>query len=124
MLRTSGSMSSAGAAASPGSGPPCRPARLPVLALLLGALGLFAAAPAQAQSQIWSATLTVDEDSGYFGCSNAEATQDNCSSSTVLSEDEFTYNGNNYKVVGLYWDSANDTLDFLVQYDPRFPDKR
>ena len=94
-----------------------RPARLPVLALLLGALGLFAAAPAQAQSQIWSATLTVDEDSGYFGCSNAEATQDNCSSSTVLSEDEFTYNGNNYKVVGLSWDSANDTLDFLVQFN-------
>ncbi len=90
------------------------PALLPVLALVLGALGLFAAAPAQAQSQIWSATLTVDEDDGFFGCDNSEATQDNCSSSTVLSEDEFTYNGANYKVVSLYWDSATNRLHLVV----------
>ena len=41
---------------------------LPVLALLLGALGLFAAAPAQAQTTVWSATLTVPEGTQYAGC--------------------------------------------------------
>ncbi len=95
-----------------------RPARLPVLALLLGALGLFAAAPAQAQSQIWSATLTVDEDDGYFGCDNSEATQDNCSSSSVLSEDEFTYNGINYQVGAINWDSATNSLVAVIVRNP------
>ena len=87
-----------------------RLALLPALALLFGALGLFAAAPAQAQSHIWSATLTVDEDDGLFGCDNAETTQDDCSSSTVLSEDEFTYNGIDYTVDAIYWDSATNSL--------------
>lgn len=43
---------------------------LPILALLLGALGLFSAAPAQAQT-VWSATLTVHTNTGIndqFGC--------------------------------------------------------
>ncbi len=91
-----------------------RPALLPVLALLLGALGLFAAAPAAAQSQIWSATLTVDEDDGFFGCSNSEATQDNCSA--ALSEDEFTYNGIDYEVNTIYWDSAANSLSVVLRY--------
>ena len=106
MLRTSGSMSSAGAAASPGSGPPCRPALLPVLALLLGALGLFAAAPAQAQSHIWSATLTVDDiddDGAYLGC-------DTSTCSSQLTEDELEHNGERYTVAHLYYNNGRVSI--------------
>ena len=42
-----------------------------ILALLLGALALFHAAPAQAQeTAVWSATLTADQSGVYFGCDN------------------------------------------------------
>ena len=72
-----------------------------VLALLLGAPGLFAAAPAQAQTTIWSATLTVDGKDGNFdaverGCSNLIASIDNCS--RVLTDDDFTIQGTTYAV--------------------------
>ena len=74
---------------------------LPVLALLLGAFGLFAAAPAEAQTTIWSATLTVDGKDGNFdaverGCSNVLASIDNCS--RVLTDDDFTIQGTTYAV--------------------------
>ena len=72
---------------------------LPVVALLLGALGLFAAAPAQAQTTVWSATLTVDyassrDGSPAYGCDNGSSggpALDNCSTSTVLTDDDFDY---------------------------------
>ena len=67
---------------------------LPVLALLLGALGLFAAAPAQAQTTVWSATLTVDQASLYHGCGYLG--MDACSS--ALTEDEFSYGGTDYTI--------------------------
>ena len=66
-----------------------RPARLPVLALLLGALGLFAAAPAQAQTTIWSATLTVDQDGVLFGCDTFIAGHDSCT--VGLTDEDFVY---------------------------------
>ena len=73
----------------------------PVLALLLGAPGLFAAAPAQAQTTIWSATMTVDGEDGGFatverGCSNVLASIDNCS--RVLTDDDFTIQGTTFAV--------------------------
>ena len=78
---------------------------LPVLALLAGALGLFAAAPAQAQTTVWSATLTVDEASNavWFGCAQGVTISgtipiDQCSSSTVLTDDDFTYGGTDYTI--------------------------
>ncbi len=77
-------------------------ARLPVLALLLGALGLFAAAPAQAQSHIWSATLTVDDiddDGAYLGC-------DTSTCSSQLTEDELEHNGERYTVAHLYYNNG------------------
>ncbi len=69
------------------------------LALLLS---LFAAAPAQAQ--VWSATLTADQGNTiYFGCSNSYAQLDDCSSATVLTEDEFTHGSTTYTVsIGAY----------------------
>ena len=82
------------------------PRLLPVLALLLGALGLFAAAPAQAQSQIWSATLTVDDiddDGAYLGC-------DRTSCPSQLTEDELEHNGERYTVQNLYYNNGKVSL--------------
>ena len=69
---------------------------LPALALLLGALGLFAAAPAAAQTTYWSATLTVDQTTTYFGCDNNDDDHDNCS--VALDDDDFTFGGKTYAV--------------------------
>ncbi|MCY4479700.1 MAG: fibronectin type III domain-containing protein, partial [Rhodospirillales bacterium] len=81
---------------------------LPVFALLVGALGLFTAAPAQAQSttEVWSATLTVDEDAGYYGCDNDHGTQADCS--TALDDDDFDYGGKSYTVGVVFWNSNDD----------------
>ena len=87
---------------------------LPVLALLAGALGLFAAVPAQAQTTVWSATLTVDKDGNYYGCRNSLNTVKNCSDSDNLSEDEFTYGGTTYTVADIYWfDGTTDDYLYL-----------
>ncbi len=93
--------------------PWCRPALLPVLALLLGALGLFAAAPAAAQTPIWSATLTVGRDGIYFGCEVA-ATQVPCSS--ALTDDDFEYNGVTYQIARL--SHISSTNRFLMDIEP------
>ena len=72
---------------------------LPVLALLLGALSLFAAAPVQAQTDVWSATLTAKNIlfGGIVGCDNNDSGSE-CSTSTVLTDDDFTYNGQTYTI--------------------------
>ena len=72
---------------------------LPVLAPLLGALSLFAAAPVQAQTDVWSGTLTAKPVlfGPIVGCDNGEAGAE-CSTSTVLTDDDFTYNGQTYTI--------------------------
>ena len=90
-----------------GAASPWRRLALLPCALLAGALCLFDAAPAQAQTVIWSATLTADEVSGiYYGCDNSDASQDSCSDPSVLTDDNFTYSGSNYEIVSLYWRSS------------------
>ena len=75
---------------------------LPRLALLLGALSLFVALPAQAQFPVWSATLTVGQGSGFFGCNQGWANQANkCAG--ALSSRQFTYGGATYLVESLQW---------------------
>ena len=64
---------------------------LPVLALLLGALGPFAAAPAQAQTTVWSATLTVQATSNSGGCGSSTCP-------TALTQDKFTHGGIEYTI--------------------------
>ncbi|MDE2914286.1 MAG: fibronectin type III domain-containing protein, partial [Paracoccaceae bacterium] len=72
---------------------------LPVLALLLGAMGLFVAAPAQAQSsEVWSATLRVDAFGNGAGCDSDIET---CSSR--LSPNAFVYKGPTYTIQGLLY---------------------
>ena len=82
------------------------PRLLPVLALVLGALGLFAAAPAAAQTTVWSATLTVDDiddDGAYLGC-------DGTGCSSALTEDELEHNGERYTVASLYYNNGKVSL--------------
>ncbi|MDE2792400.1 MAG: fibronectin type III domain-containing protein, partial [Paracoccaceae bacterium] len=70
---------------------------LPVLALLLGAISLFAAAPAQAQSsEVWSATLRVNTFGNGAGCDPGIAT---CADR--LSPNSFVYKGTTYTIQGL-----------------------
>ena len=61
---------------------------------------------------VWSATLTVDHPDGsaFIGCDNQNPNQDNCSSSTVLTDDSFTYGGVTYTVVFLYQWTTRDKL--------------
>ena len=93
-----------------------RLALLSALAPLLVALGLFAAGPAQAQTPIWSATLTVGEDGIYFGCEIA-ATQVPCSS--ALTDDDFEYNGVTYRIERLSHISSTNRFLMNIETTPR-----
>ncbi len=62
---------------------------------LLAALSLFAAAPAQAQTEVWSATLTVSDHGGNRGCIGAT----HCSNQ--LSDNSFTHGGETFTVTSI-----------------------
>ena len=76
------------------------------LAAFLSVLCLFNAAPAQAQTTIWSATLTVkDAGSARLGCSLTAQVANRCNSSSVLTDNTFTYGGANYTISDFYLSS-------------------
>ena len=86
------------------------------LALLAATALLALAAPAQAQTEIWSATLTpVDLGFNLLGCSN-DIPSGRCSSTTVLSEDSFNHDSTDYNITGLFVRS-NGRLEFIVDAD-------
>ena len=96
---------------------PRRPPRFPALAwAALALLGLLAhPSPAAAQTDVWTATLTpADFGSGLLGCNNASATS-KCSTATVLSDDDFTYDSTDYSVTTLYLNATAFT--FTVDTD-------
>ena len=65
--------------------------------LLALAMLLIPPAAAQAQTDIWSGTLTAkDLTSGILGCSSSVSVP--CSSSSNLSDDDFTYGGTDYSI--------------------------
>jgi len=82
-----------------------------MLAALLGALSLFAAAPAAAQINVWSATLTVaDVIPGFItGCDN-DTSGSGCDDATVLMDDEFNYGGTDYTIIFLAVSSGQLTI--------------
>ena len=86
------------------------------LALLAATALLALAAPAQAQTEVWSATLTPG-DLGFnlLGCSN-DIPSGRCSSTTVLSEDSFNHDSTDYNITGLFVRS-NGRLEFSVDAD-------
>ena len=62
----------------------------------------------------WAATLTVDKVGNNHGCDNTYALQDNCSNTSVLTDDDFTYAGTTYTISFLHWSSTANTLDLLL----------
>ena len=84
------------------------------LALLAATALLALAAPAQAQTEIWSATLTPAYIGvGFSGCSNeTEETINACSTATVLSDDDFTHDSTDYSVIALFLSGGTLTLKF------------
>ena len=87
-----------------------------LLAAALVALAVFFAPggqPAQAQTTtVWSATLTTQRIASTNGCSNFIPTaSQNCSTTSVLTDDDFTYSGVDYQVnVVTLGDDASLTL--------------
>ena len=64
--------------------------------------GTVTAAPAQAQTEVWTATLTPgDLNLSILGCSNGVDTA-RCSSTTVLSDDSFNYDSTDYTITKLF----------------------
>lgn len=53
----------------------------------------------------------MDKDGDYYGCSDIDGTQDNCSNSAVLSSDDFSYKGVDYDIDRLYFHSGYLTLE-------------
>ena len=102
---------------------------LPVLALLLGAPGLFAAAPAQAQTVVWTATLTVgepgsDRSSGAGYCAFGSKCPGEVWGGRTpgsLSPDNFTLDGTRYRVESIRWGRESGTNVHLL-LDKDFPD--
>ena len=67
---------------------------------------------------VWSATFTtVDLGFNLFGCSNG-VPSGRCSSTTVLSEDSFTYDSTDYTITDLFTRGSGGNLEFKV--DPDF----
>ena len=93
-----------------------------VLALLLGALSPFAAAPAEAQTTVWSATLTPHNLGSWFGCLNSGATGSPwyCSVPSTLSDDDFTHDSTPYTFTGIYTDDGNIILRIATELPAAF----
>ena len=98
----------AGAGALPGARRRCEagkrthgPGTRACLALLAATALLALAAPAQAQTEVWSATLTPVNigGGGILGCLDVPFAQ--CSSTAILSDDDFTHDSTDYTVFGL-----------------------
>ena len=110
----------AGAGALPGARRRCEagkrthgPGPRACLALLAATALLALAAPAQAQTEIWSATLTpVDLSGGILGCSNA-VSHARCSNTSVLSEDSFTYDSTDYNIDLLFIRTGPPPFEFV-----------
>ena len=67
--------------------------------------------PADPRATVWSETLTVDHrGSPARGCNNATSNLDDCSSSSVLTDDDFVHGGATYTVNRLTWDLGVKTL--------------
>ena len=81
-----------------------------MLAALLGALFLVYAVPAEAQTTVWSATLTVKQvETTRVGCSNATSGNE-CTS--ALTDHEFTHEGVTYPISFIFQSGSRLALGF------------
>ena len=68
---------------------------------VFAALLLLTGATAQAQTEVWSGTLTVKDLGNLLGCSNAiEGAR--CRDTAILTDDDFTYDSTDYVVHNLF----------------------
>ena len=79
------------------------------------ATGTVRAAPVIADPGVLSATLTVQTIGADTGCSNAFSASKRCSSTAVLSEDEFTQGGTTYSITQLRLTSDRLSLSTNVR---------
>ena len=80
---------------------------------------VLAATAVRLVDEIWSATLTVqDTGSGFRGCSNNTGQSDgkNCSNSSVLTDDTFSYDNKDHEVDILELKNGNLTFDSDVSF--------
>ena len=74
-----------------------------MLGALLGALSLFHVTPAQAQTTVWSATLTVGDLMGEEGdgCDSTASQEElHCVPGQLLTSNSFKYMGTEDRIVG------------------------
>ena len=93
--------------------------------MLLGALGLFDAAPAEAQTTVCSGTLTVaDKSTTFAGCDNTKSGAE-CSSASLLTDDDFTVGSTTWSITQLLSHKTQGSLwvgfvhRFAQQIEPR-----
>ena len=93
------------------------------VAQVLGASALAWTSLAAAQTNLWTATLTVDQhvDSHrtYMGCDNGYAAIADCSS--ALTDDDFIHSGATYKVTALYVVDQSDFDILRIRFDKPVP---
>ncbi len=75
--------------------------------------------PTSGENEVWSATLTAEASGGTSGCNNDSALA-NCSSSSVLSDDEFSYNGTSYAFDTIA--ISTNTGNFGIAFDTALAD--
>ena len=79
--------------------------------LLVGAVGLFAPASAEAQTTVWSATLTAqDLGAPFLGCAVSGSTR--CALTSVLTDDDFSLFGQTYTVRGINLNAGTLVVTF------------
>ena len=71
--------------------------------------------------EVWSGTLTVRGSGISVGCNNTISSE-RCSDGSVLSDDDFTYNGVDYDIVILNRVTIQAIDRFQLRFDPALPD--
>ena len=72
-------------------------------------------------TEVWSATLTVQDLGGTRGCDNSSSNSSlHCSSMSILTDDDFTYGGVDYTVSIVYIYSGALVITFDVTVHPHY----
>ena len=80
-------------------------------------------APADNITEVWSATLTPVDFTGALGCINESPnSSDQCSNSSILSEDQVQYDGTSHRVTTIFlYTAGDDSGTLLFDTSPDLP---
>ena len=95
--------------------PTVRAGRAAAGMLIALAILLILPTAAQAQTEVWSGMLTVQDLSGPYGCEAGSGTE-GCGNASVLDDDDFTYDGTDYTFAYIYR-RASGRLDITFEED-------